>query len=471
MATRDGALPPVTAYDAIVIGTGQAGKPLATALAGAGKRTLVVERGAVGGTCVNVGCTPTKTMVASARVASLAARARDFGVRTGRVTVDLAAVRRRTDALVGSFRDGGRKGLERTEGCTLVFGDGAFESREVVRVTRGRRLVGRASAPWIFINTGCRPTVPALPGLDTVPFLDSSAMLRLARLPRHLIVLGGGYIGCEFGQMFRRFGARVTLLARGPQLLSREDPDVAEGVAEVLRDDGIDVRLGADVRRVARGPRGAVRVTLGAGRGTRTLAGSHLLVAVGRRPNTETLGCEAAGIATDPRGYVMVNERLETSVPGIYALGDVRGGPAFTHISYDDYRIVERNLLGDGGATTTDQMVPYVVYIDPQLGRIGLTETEARATGRPVRVAKIPMRWVARALEMAEPRGFLKAVVERGTDQLLGAAALGVEGGELMSALQIAMMGRLPFPRLRDGIFAHPTLCEGFNTLFWNLEE
>jgi pyruvate/2-oxoglutarate dehydrogenase complex dihydrolipoamide dehydrogenase (E3) component len=294
--------------------------------------------------------------------------------------------------------------------------------------------------------------------------------MELGAVPEHLLILGGGYIGLEFGQMFRRFGSAVTVVQRGKQLLEREDPDVAEEVHKELRGDGIEVLLQAEATRVQAAAGGAVLHLRGPA-GDRTVAGSHLLVAVGRVPNSDGLNLAAAGVRVDARGFIPVNDRLETNVAGIYALGDVKGGPAFTHISYDDYRIIRDNLLRGGQATTRGRLVPYTVFIDPQLGRVGLTEQEARAQGRPIRVAKIPMSWVARALETAEARGFIKAVVDAQTRQILGAAALAVEGGEIMSMLEIAMMGQLPYTTLQDGIFAHPTLAEGLNTLFMNLQK
>jgi pyruvate/2-oxoglutarate dehydrogenase complex dihydrolipoamide dehydrogenase (E3) component len=302
-----------------------------------------------------------------------------------------------------------------------------------------------------------------------VAALDSTSIMELGALPEHLLVLGGGYIGLEFGQMFRRFGSAVTVVQHGKQLLSREDPDVAEEVHKVLQEDGIEVLLETEATRVRLDARGIALQVRGPA-GERTVSGSHVLVATGRVPNSEGLNLAAAGVRVDARGFIPVNDRLETNVSGIYALGDIKGGPAFTHISYDDYRIIRNNLLRGGQSTTKGRLVPYTVYIDPQLGRIGLTEQEARALGRTIRVAKIPMSWVARALEMAEPRGFIKAVVDAESKQILGAAVLAVEGGEIMAMLQIAMMGKLPYTALEDGIFAHPALAEGLNTVFMSME-
>jgi pyruvate/2-oxoglutarate dehydrogenase complex dihydrolipoamide dehydrogenase (E3) component len=295
--------------------------------------------------------------------------------------------------------------------------------------------------------------------------------MELDVLPEHLLVLGGGYIGLEFGQMFRRFGSAVTVVQRGKQLLAREDPDVGEEVAKILREDGIEVLLETQAVRVAKDGGGSIQLTVSGPAGEQNLRGSHLLVAAGRVPNTESLNLSAAGITTDTRGNIPVNDRLETNVPGIYALGDVKGGPAFTHISYDDFRVIKTNLLDGGRATTNGRLVPYTVYIDPQLGRVGVTETEARAQGRRIRIAKMPMGYVARALEMDEPRGFMKAVVDAETGEILGCAVLGVEGGELMSMLSIAMMGKVPYTTLRDAIFAHPTLAESLNNLFDELKD
>jgi pyruvate/2-oxoglutarate dehydrogenase complex dihydrolipoamide dehydrogenase (E3) component len=463
---------PEEAFDALVIGAGQAGGPLSTALAGAGCKTALVEREHVGGTCINEGCTPTKTMVASARVAYLARRAADYGVRTGPVEVDLAKVRQRKRDIVDQFRNSGQRRIERTDGVELVFGEARFRGPMTVEVdlARGgtRRLTARR---YVFINTGDRPGRPPVPGLDRVATLDSTSIMELDRVPEHLLVLGGGYVGLEFGQMFRRFGSQVTIVQRGKQLLAREDPDVADAVAGILREDGVEVLLQTDAVRAEQRD-GEVRLTVrgAAGGDERVLTGSHLLVAAGRSPNTDRLDLAAAGVETDERGYVKVNERLETNVPGVYALGDVKGGPAFTHISYDDWRVIRTNLIEGGDATVTGRLVPYTVFIDPQLGRVGLTETEARAQGRAVRVARLDMSHVARALEVDESRGFMKAVVDANDGQILGYACLGIEGGELMNMVEIAMLGKLPYTVLKEAIFAHPTLGESFNNLFAALD-
>jgi pyruvate/2-oxoglutarate dehydrogenase complex dihydrolipoamide dehydrogenase (E3) component len=457
-----------TSYDALVIGAGQAGGPLAGALAKSGRRTALVERTHVGGTCVNEGCTPTKTMVASARVAYLARRAADYGVRTGPVSVDLARVRQRKRAIVESFRKGSEGGLARA-GVELIMGEARFTGPHTVEVRRNDGGEVAVTAPWVFVNTGTRPARPPLPGLDGVPALDSTTIMELDEVPEHLLVLGGGYVGLEFAQMFRRFGSRVTVVQRGKQLLEREDEDIAAALTALLREDGLEVLLDTEAVRVAQAG-GRVELTVRTPEGERTLSGSHLLLAAGRVPNTDRLNLTAAGVATDKHGYIVVNERLETNVPGLWAVGDVKGGPAFTHISYDDFRVLRTNLVQGGSATTAGRLVPYTVFTDPQLGRVGLSEAEARREGRNVRVARMPMSHVARALEVDEPRGLMKAVVDADSGQILGFAVLGIEGGELMAVVEMAMMGRLPYTVLRDAVFAHPTLAESLNNLFIGLD-
>ncbi|MFO1362978.1 MAG: mercuric reductase [Burkholderiales bacterium] len=455
-------------FDTVIIGTGQSGKPLALALGRAGRRTAVVEAQHVGGTCINVGCTPTKTMVASARVAYLARRAADFGVNAGAPRVDLAAVWARKQHVVEQFRAGGKRSLERVPAIDLVFGEGSFADARTVRVrlnAGGERLL---TADRIVINTGGRPAVPDLPGLAAAGYLDSSGVMELRTLPAHLIVLGGGYIGLEFSQMFRRFGARVTVITREDRLIPREDPDVSAEVEKILAEDGVGIVKNASTLRVD--GRGGVQVLVETPDGAREIAGSHLLVAVGRVPNSDRLNLAAAGVATDKAGFIPVNGRLETNVAGIYAIGDVKGGPAFTHISYDDYRVLRANWLEGADATIDGRYVPNTMFIDPQLATVGINEAEAKRRGLNYRVAKLPMASVARAIEMSETRGFMKAIVDADTGQILGCTILGIEGGEIMSMLQIAMMGRLPYPRLRDAIFAHPTLAEALNNLFAPLD-
>jgi pyruvate/2-oxoglutarate dehydrogenase complex dihydrolipoamide dehydrogenase (E3) component len=458
-------------YDAIVIGSGQAGTPLSTTLARAGWKTAIIEREHVGGTCINEGCTPTKTMVASGRVAYLARRGADYGVQTGPVTIDMTKVRQRKRDIVESFRNGSQRRIETTDGVDLLMGEASFTGPQTLEVRLNNGEMLQLTASTIFINAGARPAKPSITGVEAVATLNSTSIMELDEVPEHLLVVGGGYIGMEFGQLFRRFGSQVTVIQRGAALLAREDPDVAQEVANIMREDGLEVLLETKPVSVEMSSTGVISLTVQTKMGERILLGSHLLMAAGRVPNTDWLNLDAAGIQTDKRGFIQVNERLETNVPGIYALGDVKGGPAFTHISYDDFRIIRTNLLEKGNATIHDRLVPYTVFIDPQLGRIGLSETEARTQGRNFKIAKMPMNYVARALELDESRGFMKAVVDADTGQILGAAVLGIEGGEIMSILEVAMIGKVPYTVLRDGVFAHPTLAESLNNLFSKFDQ
>jgi pyruvate/2-oxoglutarate dehydrogenase complex dihydrolipoamide dehydrogenase (E3) component len=407
-------------------------------------------------------------MIASARVAYLDSRSEDYGVHSGPESIDMVKVRQRKRAIVESFRSGSERRIK-AGGVDLLMGEARFTGPKSLeaRLQTGETL--QLSADTIFINVGARPAIPPIEGLDRVLYLDSTTIMELDEVPEHLLVMGGGYVALEFGQMFRRFGSQVTMVEQQPQVLPREDADVAEAVTKILREDGIEVHLNSPVERVEQS-NGTLRLMARSPDGERTVTGSHLLVAVGRIPNTETLNLDAAGVERDKRGFVKVNEHLETNVPGIHALGDVAGTPAFTHMSYDDFRILRINLLEGGNRTTTDRLVPYTVFIDPQLGRVGLSEHEAQEQGRKVRVARMPMSHVARALEVGESRGMVKAVVDGETDQILGCAVLGIEGGEIMAMVEIAMMGKLSYTMLRDGIFAHPTLAELLNNLFATLD-
>jgi pyruvate/2-oxoglutarate dehydrogenase complex dihydrolipoamide dehydrogenase (E3) component len=452
-------------YDAIVIGSGQAGTPLSQALAAAGMRTALLERAHVGGTCINEGCTPTKTMVASGRVAYLTLRGRDYGVNIGAHRISMARVRKRKRDIVKSFRRGSEKRIATTPNLELIYGEAAFIGPKAIEVRLHKGGQRSFTADRIFINAGCRPAAPALQGLKDVPYLDSTSIMELAGVPGHLLVLGGGYVGLEFGQLFRRLGSRVTIVQRAAQLLGREDKDVAEAVAGILKQDGIQVLVNSNAESVSR-VRSRILLKMRSGGKLRALEGTHLLVATGRVPNSDTLNLAAAAIATDNRGFIRVNEKLETTADGIFAIGDIKGGPAFTHISYDDFRILRTNIVNKGNRTTANRLVPYTVFIDPQLGRVGITEEEARAQGRAIRVAKMPMNYVARALEVDEARGFMKAVIDAPSGQIVGAAVLGIEGGEIVSQIQLAMMGKLPYNVLADAVFAHPTLSESLNNLF-----
>jgi len=456
-------------YDAIIIGAGQAGVPLAVAFAGAGWNTALIEKRYVGGTCINDGCTPTKTMIASAEATHLAQRVDAYGVQAGPASVDLRRVIQRKASIVESFRDGSRHRLEKA-GVHLLMGQASFTGPKTLRVQlNDAGGTQQLTASRIVINAGARPAIPQLPGRESTAYLDSTSIMELEEVPSHLLVLGGGYVALEFAQMFARFGSKVTTIVRGSQLLSREDADVAEAVLGILREEGLEVLLNVSAQRLAPGPQGGISLAVRTPQGDRTLTGSHILMATGRTPNSHELNLSAAGVKTDSQGYIVTDDRLETNVPGVYAVGDVNGGPAFTHISYDDFRILRINLVENGSASIHGRLVPYTVFIDPQLGRIGLTEKEAQAQHRQIRVARLPMTGVARAIELGRTQGFIKAIIDQESQQILGAAVLGIDGGEIMSMLEIAMLGKLPYPALRDGIFAHPTLAELLNNLFAGL--
>jgi pyruvate/2-oxoglutarate dehydrogenase complex dihydrolipoamide dehydrogenase (E3) component len=455
-------------YDAIIIGSGQGGGPLSTALEAAGKRTALVEREYIGGTCINTGCSPTKTMVASARVAYLARRGPEYGVEIEGETVNQKVVRQRKRDLVTSFEAGSRRAIEAGK-VEIIMGEASFTGPKAIEIRLREGGTRTLRADLFVIDTGTRPADPPVPGLSSTPHYDSTTLMEVDEVPDHLLILGGGYIAVEFGQMFRRFGSRVTIVERGSQLLAREDPDIGEALRVIFEEDGIEVLLKSTVDAVSSGDDGTVCLNLKVGDEERALRGSHLLVATGRTPNTEALNLPATGVETTERGVIKVNTRLETTAEGIYALGEVAGSPAFTHISYDDFRVLRTNLLEGGNRTTEGRMVPYTVFTDPQLGRIGLTEREARKSYPNVRVATMPMANVARALEMGESRGTIKAVVDLDTEQILGAAVLGIEGGEIMAMFQLAIMGRIRYPILREAIFAHPTLAELLNNVFSRL--
>jgi pyruvate/2-oxoglutarate dehydrogenase complex dihydrolipoamide dehydrogenase (E3) component len=408
-------------------------------------------------------------MVASARAAYMARRGADYGVHVGPVTIDMDRVRERKRVIVRSFREGGEKRLEKAH-VELIRGEASFTGPGQIRVALHGGGERQLSAPQFFINTGTHSGTPAIEGLKTVPYLDNESIMELDYVPEHLVILGGGYIGVEFSQMFRRFGSKVTVIQSGSQLLKEEDQDVAAEVLEILRQDGIEILLNARTERVARA-NGGLSLTIAIEGKAQAIEGSDLLVATGRVPNTEALKPAAAGIEVDQRGFIRSNDRLETSAPGVYVLGDVKGGAQFTHISYDDFRILQANLLDGGERTVRDRPVPYTVFMDPQLGRVGMTESEAKKSGRKIRVARMPMTSVARALEVDETRGLMKAIVDAETGQILGATVLGMEGGEVMAVFQMAMMGHLQYSVLRDAVFAHPTLAESLNNLFFQFDD
>jgi len=443
-------------FDAVVIGSGQGGNPLCQRLADQGWNVALVERAHLGGTCINTGCTPTKTMVASAQVAHYARNATRWGVHASDVRVDLPAIVERKNKVVASFRARQERRVAERKTLRLYRGHARFLSAHQLQV--GDEVI---EGERVFIDTGTRPEIPRLPGLDSVPYLTNATLMELRGLPEHLLILGGGYIGLEFGQMFRRFGSEVTIVHRGDRLLSREDPDLADALLKVLEAEGVKFLLNAQTT-AAKTPAGKILLEVESAKGSINLAGSHLLVATGRRPNTDDLDLDKAGVEIDARGYVKVNSRLETNVPGIWALGDVKGGPAFTHISYNDYQIIYGNLIEGKNLTTEDRYIPYAVFTDPQFGRVGITEQEARASGRKLKIGTYPMANVARAIERDETAGFMKIIVDAETDHILGAAILGTEGGELIQILGALILANAPYTVLKGAVFIHPTLAEGF---------
>jgi pyruvate/2-oxoglutarate dehydrogenase complex dihydrolipoamide dehydrogenase (E3) component len=451
-------------FDAIIIGAGQAGPALAGRLTAAGQTVAIVERNLFGGTCVNTGCTPTKTMVASAAVAHAARRAGDYGVGiSGKITVDLAKVKARADAVVGASRSHLESWIRAMEGCTVIEGQARFETATRLRV--GDELI---EAPQIFVNVGGRPVVPDMPGIGDIHALTSTSLLALETLPKHLVVVGGSYVGLEFAQMFRRFGAQVTVVEKGPRLVGREDEDVSTAIEEILQAEGIALRLNAECIHFA-GDADAPRVGVDCTSGDREVVGSHVLIAVGRRPNTDDLGLEAAGVATDKRGYITVDDQLRTNVAGIWALGDCNGRGAFTHTAYNDFEIVAANLLDNDPRRLSDRLPVYALYIDPPLGRVGLTEAEAIAAGKTIRIGKRPMTRVSRAIEKGETNGFMKVVVDADTDRIIGAAILGVGGDEAIHGIIDTMYADEPYTTLQRSVAIHPTVSELIPTMLGEL--
>jgi pyruvate/2-oxoglutarate dehydrogenase complex dihydrolipoamide dehydrogenase (E3) component len=458
-------------YDAIIIGAGQAGGPLAKKLAQAGKKTALIEKRYVGGTCVNDGCTPTKTWVASAKAAYNAAQAGNVGVNIKSYKVDMAQIKKRKDKIVENARTGNQKALEETKDLDLIFGDAAFTSEKIINIKLNEGGLLDIEGDMIFINTGAKTIIPEIDGLQDIKYLTSTSILELDQVPGHLLIIGGNYIGLEFGQMFRRFGSKVTIVEKSPGILPREDGDVSEEVKNILELEDIKLLTGTVLKKIKKNVKGKITATVTTnGKGDKIKC-THVLVAVGRAPQTETLGLQSAGIKTDDKGYIPVNNKLETNIKDIYALGDVKGGPAFTHISYNDYTIVYRNLLEGAHLSIKDRPVPYCMFTDPELGRIGITEAEAKEQKLNVKVAKLPMEHVARAAEVGDTRGFMKAIVDIDTKKILGAAILGGQGGEIMSVLQMAMEGGITYDRIRYCVFAHPTYSESLNNLFMGLED
>lgn len=452
------------AFDAIVIGAGQAGPALAGRLTGAGMTVALVERHLVGGTCVNTGCMPTKTLVASAYAAHMARRAADFGVQVGPIGIDMKAVAARAHAVTMKARTNNEKWLESMPGLTFLRGHARFTAPHAIAVD-GEEL----TAPRIFLNVGGRASVPDMPGVHDVPWLDNTDMVALDSVPRHLVVVGGSYIGLEFAQMYRRFGAEVTIVERADRLIAREDADVSAAIRAILEDEGIAIRTGANCIGFAPHAEG-VAVSVDCADGSPVVIGSHTLLAVGRRPNTDDLGLDQAGVVTDKRGYIQVDDRLQTSVSGIWALGDCNGRGAFTHTAYNDFEIVAANLL-DGDDRTLGQRIPgYALYTDPPLGRAGITEAEAIASGRKILVSKRPMTRVGRAIEKGETKGFMKIVADADTRRILGAAFLGTGGDEAVHGILDTMSADQPFDALRWAVPIHPTVSELIPTVLLDLK-
>jgi pyruvate/2-oxoglutarate dehydrogenase complex dihydrolipoamide dehydrogenase (E3) component len=457
-------------YDAIIIGSGQAANPLAQKLPAAGWRTALIEKKWIGGTCINTGCTPSKTAIASGRVAYLTKRSAVYGIRTTGWSVDMETVIRRKNAHVLAARESSSKRLLETHNLNVHFGTAMFTGHKEVTVMRDDGSTGTITAENIFVNAGTRPLIPSIPGLADVPYFTSENILDLLVVPAHLAIIGGGYIALELGQLYRRLGSEVTIIEGNTRFLSKEDPDIAAEMKKILEEDGIRILTGATVERVEAAPPG-IRLELGRQNGpgqtgASPILASHVLVAAGRMPDTAALNPGATGIELDKHGFIAVDDKLETNVAGIYALGDVKGGPQFTHVSYNDHLVVYQNLIEKAGRSIAGRPLLYCVFTDPELGRVGLTETAAREKGLDIKVATMRAERIARAWENDETRGLLKAIVDARTKKILGAAILSSAGGELMSILQMAMMGGIPYDALRDTMFAHPTFAESLNVLF-----
>jgi pyruvate/2-oxoglutarate dehydrogenase complex dihydrolipoamide dehydrogenase (E3) component len=447
-------------FDAIVIGSGQGGVPLATNFAKLGWRVALIEEGQLGGSCINYGCTPTKTMIASARIAEAVRRGPQFGVHAGKAKIDMAEIVARKNEISRSFRSGIEHQVTNNANIALYRGRGRFTGPHTVEVN-GETL----ASDKIFINTGTRPRILPIPGLDQVPYLTNRNIMDLDRVPSRLIALGGNYLGLEFGQLFRRLGSEVTVVELGDQIVPREDAEVSQRLREALEEEGMNFRLGARTTKIAKTQNG-VEVTIEKKDGSsETLQGSHLFVATGQTPNSDDLSLDKAGIETDQAGFIRHNGKLETNVPGVFVLGDVKGGPAFTHVAYDDYLVLTDNLVNGKNRTIDNRMVPYALYTDPELGRIGLSEREARAKGYRLKIGSVPMAYVARAIERGETKGLIKIVINADDDRILGATILGAEGGELVQILMALMLADAPWTLFKDAMFIHPTLAEGFFSL------
>jgi pyruvate/2-oxoglutarate dehydrogenase complex dihydrolipoamide dehydrogenase (E3) component len=451
----------------VILGGGEPGKYIAWELALQGRRTVVIERGLIGGSCPNIACLPSKNVIHSAKVAELVRHGKEYGLQAGPVATDMAGVRRRKREMVDGLVEIHRKRFA-ANGLEFLLGEGSFEAPRTIEVQLATGGARRIEAERVFLDLGTHATVPDIPGLAAAAPLTHVEALELDRLPEHLIVLGGGYVGVEFAQAFRRFGSRVTVVEYGSQLLAREDPDVAEAIRAIFEEEEIEVILGAEARSVEGRSGDQVRLHLRTAAGERVLEGSDVLAATGRVPNTKGIGLELAAVELDPRGYIKVNERLETSAPAVWAMGECAGSPQFTHVAFDDFRVVRDNLAG-GKRTTRDRVIPYCAFIDPELGRVGLNETEAKQKGVDVRVVRLPMASVLRARALGETRGFMKMLLDTSSDRIFGFMMLGPGAGEVIAVVQTAILARLPYTALRDSIFTHPTMAEGLNVLLANV--
>lgn len=445
--------------------------PLAKKMAKSGKKVALIEKRWLGGTCVNDGCTPTKTWVASARASYMAETSAKLGVPVEKYHVNLHKIKARKDQVVNKSRTGLEKSLGQIKKLDIIYGKARFVGPKKIAVTMSDEEERVLDADLVFINAGTRPFIPPIEGLDSISYLTSTTILDLKKIPGNLLILGGNYIGLEYGQMFRRFGSKVTIVEKSARIMSREDSDVSSEIEKLLSLESIHFLKGAKALRFEQKKKDSIIVTIKKGSREMNIACTHVLIATGRIPQTDDLQLENTGVKTDDKGYIEVNSKLETNIKGIYALGDINGGPAFTHISYHDYTIVYRNLLENGRYSTRNRLVPYCMFTDPQLGRIGISESEAKEKGIAVKIAKMPLSSVARAVETGNTHGFLKALVDPVTKKILGAAFLSADGGELMSLLQMAMEGGLTYDKLAYGVFAHPLYAEALNNLFLQLEE